>query len=352
MDPAILIPTPDTIPVAWGWFEVLLLLTFTCHLLLMNTLLGGAILAFVGPRPAQGIGAQLPKRLPVTLALTVNLGVPPLLFLQVLYGQFLYSAAVLSAVYWMSLVAVVMITYGLLYVHAGRDRRGLYGGAAGLALPLAVLGLLLTSFILSNIMSLMTRPEAWTQYFQNARGMILNFDDPTFFPRWLHFVVASPAVAGLFVALLNHRATATDPRARERVRQGLRWFAVASLVQVAVGSWWLMALPREIMLMFMGRETLHTALLGAGVAGSMAILFMGFTGRVWGSVAVLVPTMAIMVGLRDLVRQAYVAPYFHPSQMEVTGQYGSMVLFLLSFGAGLGAIAYMLVLYRKAGGGI
>ncbi len=130
-------------------------------------------------------------------ALTVNLGVPPLLFLQVLYGQFLYSSAILSAVYWMLLVAVVMSSYGLLYVHAGRAKRGLFGGAAGLPLSLAVCGLLATSFILTNVMSLMLRPDSWSQYFFDAKGTILNLGDPTFLPRWLHFVFASLAVGGL-----------------------------------------------------------------------------------------------------------------------------------------------------------
>ena len=33
------IPNADTIPVAWGWFQFLLLLTFPLHLLAMNALL-------------------------------------------------------------------------------------------------------------------------------------------------------------------------------------------------------------------------------------------------------------------------------------------------------------------------
>lgn len=352
MDPAALIPSPDTIPVAWGWFEFFLLVTFACHLLLMNALLGGVVLALFGGRPPQGPGAELAKRLPTTLALTVNLGVPPLLFLQVLYGQFLYSAAVLSAVYWMLLVVVVMVSYGLLYVHAGRAKRGLFGGSAGLPLPLAVGGLLLTSFILTNVMSLMVRPEAWSQYFFNARGTILNLGDPTLLPRWLHFVFASLAGGGLFVAALNHRAQGSDQHAASRVRRGMKWFSVASLVQVGIGLWWLLTLPREIMLLFMGGNTLYTAVFVAGLIGTVAILVMGFSGRVWGSVGALVATVLVMVGMRDLLRMAYLKPYFHPSMLEVTGQYGSLVLFLVSFAAGLGGIAYMFSLHRKAGGGI
>ncbi len=35
------IPTADSIPVAWGWFQFLLLLTFPLHLLAMNAMVGG-----------------------------------------------------------------------------------------------------------------------------------------------------------------------------------------------------------------------------------------------------------------------------------------------------------------------
>jgi hypothetical protein len=35
-----LIPSPDTLPVAWSWLQGLLMLMFPLHLLLMNAMLG------------------------------------------------------------------------------------------------------------------------------------------------------------------------------------------------------------------------------------------------------------------------------------------------------------------------
>ena len=350
MDPAALIPSADNIPVAWGWFEVLKLVTFVCHLLLMNAVFGGAVFALLRGN-SSGAGPQLAKRLPTTLALTVNLGVPPLLFVQVLYGQFLYTAAILSAVYWMLLIALVMIAYGLLYVYAGRLKSASAGPLSALALPVAVCFLLATSFILTNIMSLAIRPEGWTQYFQNPHGTILNLGDPTLFPRWLHFVFAALATGGLFTALLNFRDTGSEA-AKARTIMGMKWFTHVSLIQVAVGLWWLMALPREVMLLFMGGSALHTAVFLVALGADVAVLVLGFMGRVVSATAALVLTVAVMAGMRELVRMAYLGQYFHPRNLEVTNQYGSFFVFLLSFAAGLGAIAYMLTLHRKAGGGI
>lgn len=40
----LLIPSPDAIPVNWIWFQVLLVITFVIHLVLMNFILGGSLL--------------------------------------------------------------------------------------------------------------------------------------------------------------------------------------------------------------------------------------------------------------------------------------------------------------------
>ncbi len=47
MNPASLIPTPDAIPVHWGWLKLFLLATFFLHLLCMNTMLGIGIIALL-----------------------------------------------------------------------------------------------------------------------------------------------------------------------------------------------------------------------------------------------------------------------------------------------------------------
>ena len=47
MEPASLIPLADAMPGPAWWFEILLLLTFVLHLLLMNTVLGGTVIVAV-----------------------------------------------------------------------------------------------------------------------------------------------------------------------------------------------------------------------------------------------------------------------------------------------------------------
>ena len=199
MDPALLIPQPETIPVPYGWFQALLILTFVLHLLVMNTMLGSSIIALITefgsseapPRTSRDISAKLPT----TIAFTVNFGVAPLLFLQVLYGHFMYTSSVLMAVYWLSVIGLLIIAYYCAYLYNFKFEA--LGGSRVVFIALASVLLLAIAFFFTNNMTLMQLPESWPRYFANPGGTLLNLDDPTLWPRYLHFVVASVAVAGL-----------------------------------------------------------------------------------------------------------------------------------------------------------
>lgn len=348
MDPASLAPPLVTIPASWGIFEALLLVTFTAHLLFMNVVLGGSFIALVSTTRQHSPTPDLARTLPTTLALTVNLGVPPLLFLSVLFGGYLYVATTLSAVYWMALAGVAMAAYYLLYIVSYGLKKGVTRGPA---LAGAAVLLFFVSFIMTNIMSLMQRPEAWTAYFANPGGTILNVGDPTFFPRWLHFVTASLAVGGLFIALSNAGAAARhEAAAKAKVRLGLSWFTRATMIQIALGIWFLLALPTDVMLLFMGKSGLHTAVFLAGLAAVAAALFYGLRARPYPAALATIATVALMAGMRDLVRAAYLAPYFHPEKLNVVPQYGPLVVFLVCLAAVLGLIWYMAALYGRTKG--
>lgn len=61
-----LIPTPDTLPVSWGYFQSLLMLMFPLHLLLMNAMLGCVALSLYalmkGGKPINGWPTNWPRR--------------------------------------------------------------------------------------------------------------------------------------------------------------------------------------------------------------------------------------------------------------------------------------------------
>jgi hypothetical protein len=95
-------------------------LTFVLHLLFVNTMLGTGIIALVShlkkPKTDLPVSADISKKLPYTIAFTVNMATP-LLFLQVLYGHFFYVSSVLMAVYWILIIALLLIAYHSAYIY-------------------------------------------------------------------------------------------------------------------------------------------------------------------------------------------------------------------------------------------
>ncbi|MFH1060454.1 MAG: hypothetical protein V1797_17460 [Pseudomonadota bacterium] len=353
MEPASLIPAADTIPIAAGWFRLLLLATFVLHLLAMNAMLGGGAIALIhsltglGKGRAPGADQAISRKLPFAIALAVNLGVPPLLFLQVLYGNLVYVSAVLMAVGWLSIFLLAMAAYYAAYIYDFKFTA--LGRARSLVIGLAVLLLLAVAFVFTNSMTLMLKPAAWAAYFANPHGAIWNLAEPTLWPRYLHFVLASLAVGGLGLALLGAwRVKRGKAGAGDLVRLGLAWFTWATLAQAADGLWFLFSLPQEIMLLFLGQSGLHTAVLWLAVALAGAALWLAGKGRAWATAGAFLAAVVLMVITRDLVRRAYLQPYFSPDSLSVTGQSSPAWVFLACLAAGVAVIFWLLRLAAGA----
>jgi len=350
MHPATLVPKADSIPVPWGWFESLLLLTFIIHLLIMNMVLGGGIISFVHSligRETSPVPRDISKKLTTAIALAVNFGVAPLLFLQVLYGHFMYSSSILMAVYWLSIVGLVILAYYSAYIY--NFKYNALGTKRTFFIALTVVLLLITAFLFTNNMTLMLHPEKWSAYFEHPDGMLLNTSDPTLPPRFLHFVTASVAVAGLFIALVwRFKKKNGHPDADAHIACGMRWFAYGTLVQILVGLWFLLSLPTEITALFLGGAGLQTWILVLALASALAALILGLLKKVLPALAFLVPTVALMAVMRDLVRAAYLKPYFKLSDLTVAPQYSPLVLFLVSLVAVLAILGYVFKLAANA----
>ncbi len=347
MNPAALIPTPDAIPVPWGWFYVLLMLTFLLHLLVMNAMLGGGIIALISAlkngKQDNLIGKEIGYKWPYTIAFAVNLGVAPLLFVQVLYGQFIYSSSVLMAVWWFSIFGLLILAYYAAYLYDFKFEA--LGSLRVFVLEFAVCILLYIAFMFSNNMTMMLQPDAWQAYFENGSGTLIMLSDSSLFPRYLHFVVGAVAVAGLFIALIGHFNFIKSAVNKEAlISKGMKYFTYATAIQVFIGFWFLIALPKQVMMVFMGGSAYGTGLLLVGIILGFAVLYCGYKQMVIASSSITLIALIDMIFMRDLVRIAYLEPYFKVSDLVVKPEYSSLILFLATFALGLGMIAYMLKL--------
>lgn len=350
------IPQPDALPIpspAW-LLKFFLLLTFLLHIIAMNILLGGAVLGLVAyfKRQIENqrlLAKELFKMLPSAVAATVTLGVAPLLFTQVLYGHLLYGSSIIIGWWWWLVIPVLIIAYLLTYNLDGREISKL--GWRPLALTIMLLAI---SFVYTNNMSLMLTPEKFQPMQVGTQsGWSLNLSEMSLFPRWLHMVLGAVAVAALVVAWLGSRRIKTKPEfGNWAVGYGGKIFGGITHFQIIIGLIFMMTLRRDVMLMFMGHNMLATILLPVsiilaiylGIAGyrlernpQKINLVMFLTGLI----------LVIMVVIRDLVRDAYLAGSFDYRALQVGTDWSPFIVFVLVFLAGLVTLFWMLRKYFK-----
>ena len=94
---------------------------------------------------------------------------------------------------------------------------------------------------------------------------------------------------------------------------------------------------------------LRTSLLTIGIVCAICALIFAAKRNVWAALGMALSTITIMVLIRDLLRMAWMKPYFSPASLKVVPEYAPMILFLISFAAGLVVIFYMLKIAVTSG---
>jgi len=344
--------------------KTLLLVVFFLHVIFMNcTLAGGLTAVFNAVRGrstrhplSRKLSADLARVLPVFVAFTVTLGVASLLFLQVLYGNLFYTSSILIGVYWFSVILLVIIGYyGYYYFNAHSGDKATT--ASIVTLSLAVLCFLTIGFIFTDNMTLMWSPEKWlAMYRARPSGAHLNLSDQSVIPRYLHTIVGA---FGVFTAALAHYGTVRFKKDPEYggwlVRRSTIVFAGTTVLQFLIGMWFLMSMPKNVALIFF-RDGVGVAIFAVALLAVLAatiLLLIGGTAKepsplIHAGFGMVLITVALMIVMRDMVRTAYLNPYFQMSRLQVSPQIGIIVVFLLTFGGGLATLVWML---RKVANG-
>ncbi len=350
------IPTPDPMPLpgpAW-LMMTLLLVTFLLHLVAMNLTLGGTAIALVCSvrRKRDAFAGRLAEDLlgilPFSLAFTITLGVAALLFVQVLYGNLLYASSILIGAFWIAVIPVLIVAYYGLYYAKSKPSR-----SAGLWLSLLLL--LGIGFVYVNNFTLMMSPQRWLgMYRHSTSGLNLNWSDPTLAPRYLHFMLSAFAVAGLIVFAAGAWKRSTE-YGQWMLQHGSRWFVFPTVLNYAVGMWFLLALPRNVLMDLFGGSALAASLIGIGMLLPLAaiahVILAAKTDKTLLharlGVAATLLTLVVMVAVRQIVRTGYVAPFARIQELPASPQWSVIGLFLFLFVAGLVVLYLMLMkVYR------
>lgn len=356
----IAIPSIDPMPVPGPiWLmKTLLLVLFFLHLLFMNCTLAGGITTLLnairGRSDRHPMSRQLSKEigamLPIFVSFTVTLGVAALLFVQVLYGNLLYTSSILIGVYWFSVILLVLLGYyGYYFFNMRSGERA--STSSVVVLSFSVLCFLLIGFIFTNNMTLMWTPEKWlAMYRAKANGLHLDLSDISIVPRYLHTVVGS---FGVFSAALAHYGVLRLKKDPEfgtwLVRRSSVVFAGTTVLQFLIGMAFLMTLPKNVASIFFS-DALGVSIFALALVTTLAatiMLLIGGTAKkpgplVHAGFGMVIITVALMVVMRDMVRTAYLQPYFQISRLQVSPQVGIIVVFLLTFIGGLATLVWML----------
>jgi len=356
-------PNVDPIPVPAPIWLVKLLhdLTFALHLTAVELLIGGLTLALIFTvfgRMRQSFemtqaAGMIAHRLPTLMAFVINLGIPPLLFAQVLYGRTLYTSSVLIGAYWISVVFLLMGSYFGLYVAARRadsQRRWTAPAFASLLLVLAI------AFIYSNNMTLMLRPEEWvSMYGQNPSGVHLNTADPTLLPRWLFMIAGAFSVTGAGLILLSFRRGLPDNVARFLRRWGAFSIAIGVIDQAAFARLTITAQPEGIFAEVM-QQPLFSTFAYAWVATAILLLLASAISTAARSLVLAVgcaffaflnvaSTVMVRDGIRDVTLRA---AGFDVWNRQVAVNWSVLGLFLILFVAALAVIGWLIAVLAKA----
>jgi cytochrome c len=318
-------PIPKDIPLPLPAPEPLLVVVlvffFLLHILFVNLMVGGALLTVVyqirGLRDARfdRIAHEIAGTITVNKSLAVVLGVGPLLAINTLYTVYFYSANALTGTMWLAVIPLVITAFLLTYLHkysweAMAGHRRLHIAIAGLA---AALFLFIPFIFLTNV-NLMLFPARWTEVEGFLSALLL----PNVLPRYLHFLLASLAVTGLFLVWLARRAGAERIAAigidrAALIRSAYRWAFFATLAQFAAGPLVLFTLPDA----GLAPHVVVTILIGAAT-GFLALAMMfgetrsapATTGRRFWSIAGLLTLTVLLMGSgRHLYREAALAEH-------------------------------------------
>lgn len=358
-------PHLDPIPVpAPVWLMKLLsLVTLALHFAAVMIVVGSLLLVLClnatgRRRKSEGhvsAAYTLAKRLPVLMTWVINLGVPPLLFAQVLYGPAIYSSSVLIGVLWFSVIPLLMLAYWLMYrTVAAFDARKTPAWTALFAL-LVVLGI---GQIYAMNMTLMLRPEVWADMYKASPiGAKAPTGDPTTTLRWLFVMAGGPLFGGVWALLLSNMVYLA-PAAQAALRRVGGWSAflgailqgfLALRVVQAQPSVVSEALTGNALFVYGGYAFLATAALVA-VLGAMQAL-RGTSNVVFGTAGLLLAFVATAgsVVARDAIRDATLkAKGFDVWNRVESSNWSVVGLFLLLFVLMLGTVYWLLSVMRKA----
>ncbi|MCB1217377.1 hypothetical protein KDL44_08280 [bacterium] len=343
------------------WFLIFFrVLGFTLHLLPMNLWYAGTITAMLlglsRVPEARRFSARLMSQMPFIIAFGVNLGIVPLLFLQVMGYRVFYSATILMAWQWLSVIALLCLAYYGVYIYAvglrtvGMDALARWQRASGW---LSALLFIVIAVIFHSAMLTMAEPGSWPALAEQSGraaavyGTAHALGNTALWTRMLFFLGLAMTTTAAYVAF---DGAVLAGRESSEYRSWTRGFApkfYTFAVLVYAGGGLLYAAGWEPGLReYMSSGSLLPlnllTVLGPGLP--LLILWLGRNVPAAGLWALIAQFLALGLQAvsRQLMQNQQLAPYLDIAADPLKMQIGPLAMFLVSFVAGLGVLGWII----------
>ena len=169
------------------------------------------------------------------------------------------------------------------------------------------------------------------------------YSQPVFWPRFLHMLCGSLAIGGLFVALLGQFKKAYDPDlAKHALHVGMNSFFILTVINILIGFWYLLSLPKELMTLFMGGNSGATAAFVGALLLMAGTLYGAWEKKLWLTLSHGVVLVVVMTFMRSWLRTEYLKDVFTLDQLQVVPQYSPMVFFFVTLAAGIVCLVWLI----------
>jgi hypothetical protein len=304
------------------------------------------------------IANQMFGQLPLLMALGINFGIVPLLFLQTAYYQSFYTATILIAWHWIAVIPILIVGYYSLYIAAYSRKNTFSIRAVGAGL-LAFVCLAAIGILITNGLTLMVRSDLWTNlmektnHFGATTGLANNMRDEAVWIRLATMFALGLMTTAVWGQLLPF-FPAGEYESAEAEAKYRRWCAglsqflsiFAAVILVAVEG--LIKQPTaaehvKIMYPYFGFVLFPVFL-------TVILCFVSLWQRTFGIIAVAVHflTLAGFGVVRQVGQNTGVVSFVDVSKIPEQVQWSPLISFLIIFVLGLGVIAWMVKQCFKA----
>ncbi len=338
-------------------FQVLMILTFSLHIMFVNFVIGTSFLSVYGYLKGgeywKHLSRSMVRAATSSISMAILLGVAPLLFVQVIYDVFWYASNMLSAGWVISFVFILMTAYSFTYVfYLKRHSKGNSFAIFGI---IAFALFIFAGVIMHALGYQLLQPEKWLDWY--VKGNTTDTSGASLhafqISRFLHFIVPSFAMTGILLMLyawyFKDRNDKDKGYLQWAGRMGANMAFVFTAIQTVAGFWWLLSLPSEFRF-FLDPFFLISAVLGIVL---LVCLYSARKDPVRYAVPGILLAFLTILGMsyaRESLRLKYLGRFdYSIFNYKLNLDYGSTFLFLSTFVVGLVIAGYLVAVAYKSG---